>query len=357
MLVRAWTVHELGRPMTLAERDESPGAGEVLVAVAGCGVCHTDLGFFYEGVPTRHALPLTLGHEISGEVVVAGPGAESWLGRRVVVPAVIPCGECPACVAGRGAVCPGQIFPGNDVHGGFATHVRLPARGLCPVPDLANRHRNPAGLDLATLSVIADAVSTAYQAVLRSELGDGDLAVFVGVGGVGGFGAQIAASRGAAVVGIDTDPAQLERLAGHGLAEAVVAGEGGFKAIKNAVKVFAKRRGIPTWRWRIFETSGTRAGQETAYGLLGHGGYLSVVGFTTAKIELRLANLMAFDAQVQGVWGCLPEHYPAIVELALSGKIAVSPFVDFRPLSTINDTFAELHSRGALRRIILLPDA
>ena len=61
MLVRAWTVHELGRPMTLAERDESPGAGEVLVAVAGCGVCHTDLGFFYDGVPTRHALPLTLG--------------------------------------------------------------------------------------------------------------------------------------------------------------------------------------------------------------------------------------------------------------------------------------------------------
>src|SRR5678815_3042411 len=101
MDVTAWTVHELGSTMTLDRRDESPGDGEVLIRVAGCGVCHTDLGFFYEQVPTRHPLPLTLGHEISGTVVETGAGEERWRGRSVVVPAVIPCGVCPACRSGR----------------------------------------------------------------------------------------------------------------------------------------------------------------------------------------------------------------------------------------------------------------
>ena len=136
MKVASWVVREPGAPMAREEREETPGPGEVLVKVAGCGVCHTDLGFYYDGVPTRHGWPLTLGHEVSGTVVEAGAGAERWVGRDVVVPAVIPCGECPACRAGKGGVCPSQVFPGSDVHGGFGTHLRVPARGLCPVPAL-----------------------------------------------------------------------------------------------------------------------------------------------------------------------------------------------------------------------------
>ena len=157
MQITSWVVRAAGQPMVREPREEQPGPGEVLLAVAGCGVCHTDLGFFYDGVPTRHPFPLTLGHEISGTVVAAGPGAEGWIGQAVVVPAVLPCGECPACAAGRGQICPRQIFPGCDVHGGFSSHARVPARGLCAVPDLADRARNPQGLELASLSVIADA--------------------------------------------------------------------------------------------------------------------------------------------------------------------------------------------------------
>ena len=119
------------------------------------------------------------------------------MGKAAIVPAVLPCGACEACRARRGSICPQQVFPGNDIHGGFASHVRVPARGLCAVPDLRRRESTPAGVDLAALSVIADAVSTPYQAILRSGLSPGDLAVFVGVGGVGGFGVQIAAARGA----------------------------------------------------------------------------------------------------------------------------------------------------------------
>jgi len=357
MKVSAWTVHTGGEPMVLEEREERPGPDEVLVEVAGCGVCHTDLGFYYEGVPTRHGFPLTLGHEVSGTVVEAGEGAESWMGRRVVVPAVTPCGSCPTCKAGHGRVCPSQIFPGSDVHGGFASHLRVPAVGLCPVPDLEDPTLNPHGIDLSALAVIADAVSTPYQAIVRSGLREGDLAVFTGAGGLGSFGVQLAAALGACVVAIDVRADRLELAAAHGADLTLRSDEMGFKDLRGAVSGLAKEHGIPAYRQRIFETSGTDGGQTTAFGLLGPGGYLSLVGFTPKKVEVRLSNLMAFDATAEGVWGCLPELYPPIVDLVLSGKVVLDPFIEFRPLTAINDVFEDIHASRASRRVILTPES
>jgi 6-hydroxycyclohex-1-ene-1-carbonyl-CoA dehydrogenase len=228
---------------------------------------------------------------------------------------------------------------------------------LCPVPDLASRAANPKGLDLASLSVIADAVSTPYQAILRSGLLAGDLAVFVGAGGVGGFGVQIAAALGAAVVAIDVKADRLEAMARHGAGATLDASLLDAKALRKKVRGQADARGIPSWRTRIFETSGTPAGQATAFGLLGHGGLLSVVGYTPKAVELRLSNLMALDATAQGNWACLPEHYPAVLDLVLTGRVAVAPFVEKRPLSSVNDVFAELHAGAALRRLVLVPEA
>ncbi len=356
MRITSWVVGAPGKPMARKSRNESPGEGQVLVEVAGCGVCHTDLGYYYDGVPTRHPFPLTLGHEVSGRVVKTGKGAEKWNGRAVVVPAVMPCGSCDACLHGHGSVCPTQIFPGNDVHGGFGTHLVVPAAGLCPVPDLADRVQNVAGLDLAALSVIADAVSTPFQAIYRSGLERGDLAVFVGLGGVGGFGAQIAASRGAVVVGIDPDQGRLDALVPYGVKAGFRPDLLDAKALKGAVRDLAKERRIPSWRHRIFECSGTKGGQETAFNLVGHGSYLSLVGFTTARVEVRLSNLMAFDATVQGNWGCLPKYYPAVVDLALSGKVALEPFIERRPMSSINETFADLKEHRVAKRVVLVPD-
>mgnify|MGYP000908345051 CR=1 FL=1 len=344
-----------GEPLRETTRSENARPGEVLVEVAGCGICHTDLGFCFDGVPTRHALPLVLGHEISGTVVEAGAGAESWLGRTVVVPAVMPCGNCAACRAGRGSVCPKQIFPGNDVHGGFGSHVRVPAAGLCPVPDLRDRNVNRAGLDLATLAVLADAVTTPYQAIHRVGLGPGDLAVVVGVGGVGGYAVQIAHALGALVVAIDVDPVRLQMSLEHGAKLGLRADQLEFKALKQAVRDLAKANGVPTFRWRIFECSGSPAGQGTAFSLLEHGSHLSVVGFTAKKVELRLSNLMAFDATAAGNWGCLPELYPAALDLVLAGKVALQPFTELRPLASINQSFADVHANRVSRRLVLVP--
>jgi len=89
----------------------------------------------------------------------------------------------------------------------------------------------------------------------------------------------------------------------------------------------------------------------------GPGGYLAVVGFTPQKLELRLSNLMAFDATAQGNWGCPPERYPAIVDLVLSGRVALEPFVEHRPLSSINQTFIDVHERRVSRRVVLVPES
>lgn len=353
MRISAWLFKKPGEVMVLEERDESPGPGEVIVETEACGVCHTDLGFFFEGVPTRHPLPIVLGHEVSGTVVEAGEGAEGWLGQSVIVPAVIPCEQCAACKSGRGSICPTQIFPGNDVHGGFASHLRVPARGLCPVPDLTRAENNPAGLELATLSVIADAVSTPFQAIKRSQLGENDLAIFVGTGGVGGFGVQIAAALGARVVAIDPSKERLELMSRHGASLCLNPLEMDNREIKHTLRGFAKEHGSQSWNRKIFETSGSSKGQETAFSLLTHGSYLSVVGYTAEKSSLRLANLMAFDATAQGNWGCLPQYYPAVRDLVLSGKVKMTDFVEYRPLSSINDVFLQLHQGRLSRRVVL----
>src|SRR5512138_1170570 len=209
-----WVMTAVKEPMVREDLElTDPPPGSVLVEVAGCGVCHTDLGYLYDGVRTNHALPLTLGHEVSGRVLQAGPGADAWTGKAVLVPAVMPCGECDACRRGKPTICPNQKMPGNDIHGGFATHILVPARGLCPV-DEARLAR--AGLQLADVSVVADALTTPYQAVTQAGVAPGQLVIVNGVGGVGSYCVQIAAALGATVVAIDVDAGKLELVARNG---------------------------------------------------------------------------------------------------------------------------------------------
>src|SRR4249920_523303 len=115
---RRWLMTAVKAPLERATFAADPGAGEVVVAVAGCGVCHTDLGYFYDGVRTNQPLPLALGHEISGKVVAAGADASRWIGKSVIVPAVLPCGVCDLCRQGHPTICRQQKMPGNDIQGG-----------------------------------------------------------------------------------------------------------------------------------------------------------------------------------------------------------------------------------------------
>lgn len=352
MRIQAYEMQKVGAPLVKTERElGDAGPGEAIVAVAGCGVCHTDLGFLYDGVPTRHPLPLILGHEVSGIVVSAGGAAADLVGRSVVVPAVLPCGRCALCRHGRGDICRKQIFPGCDVDGGFASHLKVPSAGLCALPATLQP-----GPDLARLSVSADAVSTAYQVVLKSGLAAGQFAVFIGVGGVGGFGLQIARALGARVLAIDVSDERLQLMTECGADWTLNVRELPVKETRKKVRALAEEAGAGQTEWRIFETSGTPAGQELAWALLTWGAYLGVVGYAPADVTVRLSNLMAFAARAEGTWGCLPEHFPAVLDLVLSGRVAVDPFIEFHPMSTINEVLERLHRGELRRRPVLIPD-
>jgi 6-hydroxycyclohex-1-ene-1-carbonyl-CoA dehydrogenase len=128
-----------------------------------------------------------------------------------------------------------------------------------------------------------------------------------------------------------------------------------FKDLRKAVSDAVKEKGRRRTEWKIFETSGTAAGQQTAFGLLTFGAALAVVGFTMDTVDIRLSNLMAFHATARGNWGCLPEHYPAALDLVLSGKVKISPFVKTFPLDRINEVFEMVHHRQIRERPIMTP--
>lgn len=320
-----------------------------VIEVAGCGLCHTDLGFISGDVRTKREPPLILGHETSGTVVAAGPAFEHLVGRRVIVPAVLPCGECELCLCGRDNICQRQEMPGNDFDGGFSSHLVAPGRSLCPLPD------DLGDFELAQLSVIADAVTTPYQALLRSGLRAGDLAIVIGVGGVGLYMVQHARNAGATVIAVDVDDAKLAAAERQGARFALDSREMDEKALKSAIRALVKDHSLPRHQWRVFETSGSVGGQAAAYALLSFAGTISVVGFTMEKINVRLSNVMAFDAALIGNWGCSPEHYPAVVDDVLTRRINLLDNIELHPLDEINDVIALAQTHKLERRAILVP--
>jgi 6-hydroxycyclohex-1-ene-1-carbonyl-CoA dehydrogenase len=128
------------------------------------------------------------------------------------------------------------------------------------------------------------------------------------------------------------------------------------REIRKTIQSLVSEKSLSPYEWKIFETSGTRAGQELAFSLLTFGATLSVVGFTIDMVELRLSNLMAFDARAIGNWGCHPDYYPEVLELVRKGKIKLAPFVETFSLSEINSIFERAHRRELDKRPILVPD-
>lgn len=248
-------------------------------------------------------------------------------------------------------MCQNQLMPGNDFHGGFASHIVVPHKYLCVVPDEVLKKYK-----LEELSVIADAISTPYQVLKKSEIESGDLAICIGVGGVGVYGALIAKIMGAKVLAIDINDAKLEAAKKNGV-DAVLNSKGkDLKEIKTRVKEIAKELGAPKFGWKIFEFSGTAPGQDLAFNLITFTSTLSIVGFTMNKLEVRLSNLMAFDAKLIGTWGCKPELYSEVVDLIASGKLDIKDFVQTFPLSTINEVFQNTLEHKYDKRSVLVPD-
>lgn len=347
--IKQWQATKLKEDFVLVESDlPEIKSNEALVKVAGCGVCHTDLSFWNDGVKTRKEFPLTLGHEISG-TVVSGP--ENLIGKPVIIPAVLPCGNCELCEKGRSNICQNQKMPGNDFHGGFASHIVVPSQYLCVVSEKILKKYT-----LESLSVIADAISTPYQVIKKSELEKNDLAIIIGIGGVGIYGALLAKIFGAKVIALDINDQKLEKAKRHGIEKTLNISELDSKAIKSKIKEFAAELGASKYGWKIFEISGTSAGQELAFNLITYASTLSIVGFTMNKTEVRLSNLMAFDAKIIGTWGCKPELYPEVLKLIEDEKLVIHDFVETFPMSKINEVFRNTLEHKYNKRSVLVPD-
>ncbi len=347
--IKSWKMTELDAEFSLAESDfPDINDDEVIVRIAGCGVCHTDLSFWHYGVKTKHELPLTLGHEISGKIV-AGP--DKLLNKKVIIPAVLPCGMCELCNSGSGNICQNQLMPGNDFDGGFASHIKVPHKNLCFVPEtVLDKYR------LAELAVVADAITTPYQVIRKSELKAGDFAIVIGVGGVGIYAALLTKILGAKVLALDINDTKLDIAKTHGT-DAVLNVKGlNPREIKQKVREIAKELKVLAYGWKIFEMSGTAQGQELGFSLITFASTMSVVGFTMDKLNVRLSNLMAFDAKLIGTWGCKPELYKDVIDFIDQGKLEIKDFIELFPMSEINTVFKNTLEHKYTQRSVMVPD-
>ncbi len=330
-----------GKPLEIEEVPKpTAGAGDIVMKVAACGVCHTDLHYLDHGVPTYKKPPLVLGHEASGTVDEVGEGVTSWKrGDRVLLPAVLTCGTCELCRLGRENICANMRMLGNHIDGAFAEFVKAPAKDAIPLPE---------SLPLVESCVIADAASTPYHAVThRGRVRPGERVVVFGCGGVGINAVQFAAAAGASVIAVDLDPHKLELAKSFGAGEVVCAKEG-----KEVVK---RIRSVTSGGADVaFECIGNPATVKQAIECTRRGGRTVVVGFCDKPVEWNAGRTMFFEQEIIGSLGCRPVDYPRILAMALAGRIRIEPLVTGRfPLARIQDAVEALRSGRGLRNIVL----
>jgi 6-hydroxycyclohex-1-ene-1-carbonyl-CoA dehydrogenase len=339
--VRAALFHGPGRPLTIEERAvPRPGSGEILVKVAACGVCHTDLHYLDHGVKTFKAPPLILGHEPSGTIVEAGPQAGSFrTGERVLLPAVLTCGVCRLCRLGRENICEAMKMFGNHVDGAYAEYVVAPAKDVFRLPD---------GVPLEEGSIIADALSTPFHAVTRrGEVRPGDLVAVFGCGGVGMNVVQIAAAAGGRVVAVDLSEEKLALARRFGAAEVVHPPSAG-----DAAK--AVRRLTDGGADVAFEAIGLPATIRQALDSVRSGGRLVIVGYASEEVPIAAGRVMFREVTVLGSLGCRPVDYPPLIRMVADGRLKVKELVTHQfPLERINEAFDLLRRGQALRSIVL----
>lgn len=315
--------------------------GEVLIKVAACGVCHTDLHYIDHGVPTFKAPPLILGHEPSGIIARAGSEVRTFMeGDRVLLPAVLTCGTCEFCRTGRENICSTMMMFGNNVDGAYAEYIAAPAKDIFHLPG---------EIPLEEGAIIADAISTPYHAVKnRAEVRAGDTVVVFGCGGVGINVVQVAAAVGGVVIAVDISDKKLEWAKQFG-ATAVM----NPSKVENIGKEIKKLTGGGADI--AIEAIGNPQTMEAAFGTLRKGGRLVVVGYSTGDLRLSAARMMYFEMEVRGSLGCRPVDYPKLIELCRIGRIKVKELVTHRfPLELIHDALDLLrkHDENALRSIV-----
>ena len=177
------------------------GPGDVLVRVRAAGICHSDV-HYRAGRSRVEPLPLTLGHEVAGEIAAVGEHVRDLrVGDPVCLHYLVICEQCDDCRAGREQFCATGKMLGHFTDGGWAEYIAVPARNAVPLPP-----RVP----FAQGAVMMCSSATSLHALRKGRLAAGETVLVVGAGGLGMSAVQLARALGAAdVIAVDRDPAKL----------------------------------------------------------------------------------------------------------------------------------------------------
>ena len=316
------------------------GDDQVLVKVAACGACHTDLHYLEHGVPTFKKPPVVLGHEASGTVEKVGTGVTNvGKGQRVLIPAVLTCGYCSACRQGRENICSNMKMVGNHFDGAYAEYVAVPAKDLLDLPQ---------SIPLEEASIIADAISTPYHAVKnRAQVKSGDTVVIFGCGGVGINAVQLASAAGGYVIAVDINPRKLDWASEFGAAKTIDATKVD-RVSKEIKKLTGGGADI------AMEVIGNPRTIEEAFECVRVGGRLCVVGYTHEAISVVAGKIMFKEIEVVGSLGCRPVDYVPLIRMVEQGKIDLKRQVTHRfSLDKIEEAFEVMKEGLSLRSIVI----
>ncbi|WOP19220.1 zinc-binding dehydrogenase [Raineyella sp. LH-20] len=343
-------------------RTPRPKTAEVLIKVAACGLCHSDLHVL--GGAIAFPKPAVLGHEVSGEIVEIGPGNEHTgltVGQRVAGAFLMPCGQCDACASGHDELCgpffdlnrlQGKLYDGTTrlatldgdpiamySMGGLAEYAVIPSTSVAPVPD---------DYDVVPGAIIGCAAMTAYGAVRRgADLRHGETVAVVATGGVGSTIIPIAKSFGARrIVAIDVSDEKLSDALALGATDAV--NSASTPDVRAAVLAVTGGRGVDV----AFEALGRPQTWTTALDVLADGGRMVPIGLgagvQTAGVEIN--RTVRRSQSIIGSYGARTrQDLPEVVRLAAEGVIDYRGLVSRRyPLEQAAEGYRAL-ARGEIR--------
>lgn len=298
--------------------DPMPGPGELLVEVAACGICGTDLHIL-EGRSYRPEMPFVMGHEPVGWVTAAGPGADAgWVGRRVTMTLFEGDLTCRYCVAGDQRLCPDlrSVVGVSRRNGGFGERMLLPSGQAVAVPD---------GLDDRSVAALVDAGATAANAVRVAAWSPGAVTVVVGGGPIGFLCAELIRAGGGEVVVVQPSP--MRRAALKAAAHLAVTSLSEVEAGADIV----------------IDASGAREVLPWALGSMSPQGIFVGAGYGPVD-ALDLAPLARKEIVVRGVRSGRREDLERMLALVAGGTVRLPP-VDAWALEHIDDAVAALRAR------------
>jgi L-iditol 2-dehydrogenase len=320
-------------------------ADSVLVRVAACGICGSDV-HGYDGSSGRRIPPLVMGHEAAGTIAEVGSAvADFRVGERVTFDSTVSCGSCPFCARGEVNLCDQRQVVGVSCgdyrrHGAFAEFIAVPARILYRVPDVLSLEH----------AALIEAVSIAVHAVRRSQVKRGETALVVGAGMIGLLVMQVLRHVGCKqIVAVDLDESRLALARQLGADATLVAGSSAI-----ADQLLAATQGIGFDH--AFEAVGFTPTVQLAIKSVRKGGSVTLVGNLAPEVTLPLQNVVTRELTLYGTCGSSGE-YPECIELMATGAVQVAQLISAQvPLEEGPVWFTRLHNGEAgLMKVLLKP--